>query len=372
MGFVDLRAAAAMLADADKHQSLAILGEAPLVAETPEHLLDDDTTPIDRFFVRNNGTMPATPSNRDDWVLRVDGAVQRELELSLRDLEVLATPVRRWLVLECAGNGRAGFSPPVPGNQWANGGVGCAEWTGIPLAAVLERVGLRPEARYTAHVGADRHLDDDGPALSRGIRIEKALDPSTLLAWGMNVEPLPPIHGGPLRLVVPGWAGSASQKWLTRITILDREHDGRGMSTYRVPTGPLAPGEEADPATFRVLEALPVRSIITSPADGTRLPAGSRTLDVRGAAWAGELSVRAVDLSLDHGATWQRTTLGEQRNPYDWQRWTATVALPSDGYFEICARATDSNGTMQPYAVGSWNPGGYGGNAMHRIAVTVG
>ena len=137
-------------------------------------------------------------------------------------------------------------------------------------------------------------------------------------------------------------------------------------------TKPIPPGGKADPANFRDLESMPVRSIISNPSNGTKLPAGTRQVALRGAAWAGDHTVRAVHLSLDFGSTWQSTTLGKPKNAYDWQRWTATLKLPNDGYYEIWARGTDSNGTMQPHLAGFWNPQGYGGNAMHRIAILVG
>jgi hypothetical protein len=134
----------------------------------------------------------------------------------------------------------------------------------------------------------------------------------------------------------------------------------------------MVPGGKADPKNFRILESMPVRSIITNPANGTKLPAGTRAIDLRGASWAGDRVVRSVDVSTDFGATWRRTRLQQARNRYDWQRWTASVRLPSDGYYEVWARATDSRGNMQPHLAGFWNPQGYGGNAMHRIAVLVG
>jgi hypothetical protein len=142
--------------------------------------------------------------------------------------------------------------------------------------------------------------------------------------------------------------------------------------SYRVAIKPMVPGDKADPKNFRILESMPVRSIITSPANGAKLAAGTKELKLRGASWAGDLTVKHVDVSTDFGATWQRTKLGKPKNKYDWQRWTADVKLPSDGYFEIWTRATDSGGTMQPHQAGFWNPQGYGGNAMHRIAVLVG
>lgn len=355
--------ARAQLRDAGKLDDLVVLGEQPLVAETLPSLLDDDTTPIEAFYVRNNGALPP-PADWGAWHLRIDGEVERPLDLTLEELRSLGE-VTRFLVLECAGNGRSAFSPQANGNQWTHGGVGCAAWTGVPLARVLERAGLRPTARHTAHFGSDE-------ALSRGIPIEKALDPSTLLVWGMNGEALPRVHGGPLRLIVPGWAGSASQKWLTRITLRDREHDGPGMTglSYKIPTRPISPDEPVDPATFRTLEALPVRAVITHPVDGAILPAGSRSLALRGRAWAGAHLVRLVEVSIDGGATWHPAELEAPRNDYDWQRWSVSVPV-GDSSYEVLARGTDASGATQPFEP-AWNPQGYAGNAMHRVAVRVG
>jgi DMSO/TMAO reductase YedYZ molybdopterin-dependent catalytic subunit len=359
-----------------KNEGLVVLGDRPLVAETPESLLDDDTTPIEKFYIRNNGQIPEETKEPDKWKITIDGEVNNTLALTLGELKQKYKAVTQRMVLECGGNGRSAFSPPARGNQWTNGGAGCAEWTGVRLADVLKTAGLKPTAKYTAHYSADLHLsgNPNTPSLSRGVRIEKAMDANTLIVWAMNGQPLPNIHGGPVRLIVPGWAGSASQKWLTRITIRDKEHDGPGMTefSYRVAIKPMVPGDKGDPKNFRILESMPVRSIITNPANGTKLAAGTKELKLRGASWAGDLAVKQVDISIDFGATWQRAKLEKPKNKYDWQRWTASMKLPSDGYFEIWARATDSNGTMQPHQAGFWNPQGYGGNAMHRIAVLVG
>ena len=153
----------------------------------------------------------------------------------------------------------------------------------------------------------------------------------------------------------------------------DKVHDDQGMggTSYRVAVKPMVPGDKPDEKNFRDLESMPVRSIITSPANGAKLAAGAREVKLRGAAWAGDNTVRRVDVSIDFGATWRPATLARPKNPYDWQRWTATVRLPSEGYYEIWARATDSRGIMQPHIAGSWNPQGYGGNPMHRIAIMV-
>jgi DMSO/TMAO reductase YedYZ molybdopterin-dependent catalytic subunit len=355
---------------------LVVLGDRPLVAETPAELLDDDTTPISKFYIRNNGQTPEPVKDADGWKIAVDGEVNKPLTITLGEIKSKFKAQTKRMVLECGGNGRGAFQPPARGNQWSNGGAGCAEWTGVKLSDVLKAAGVKPSAKYTAHLGSDLHLSGDAskPTLSRGARLEKAMDPNTMIVWAMNGEALPNIHGGPVRLVFPGWPGSLSHKWLTKITLRDKEHDGAGMTefSYRVPIKPMIPGDKGDPKNMQILESMPVRALVTSPANGAKVAAGTKELKLRGAAWAGDLEVKAVDISLDFGASWQRVKLGKPKNKYDWQRWTATVKLPSDGYYEIWVRGTDENGRMQPHVAGLWNPQGYGGNAMQRIAILVG
>jgi sulfite oxidase len=351
-----------------------VLGEKPLVAETPEGQLDDDTTPTDKLFVRNNGQIPEEAKDADKWKFTVDGEVNNKLELSLGELKSKFKPVTRRMVLECGGNGRSFFTPQARGNQWTNGGAGCPEWTGARLVDVLKAAGVKSSAVFSGHYGADPHLSGTGVALSRGVPIKKLMDDNNLVVWAINGQPLPNIHGGPVRLIIPGWPGSVSAKWLNRIWIRDKYHDGPGMgaTSYRVAIKPMVPGDKPDEKNFRDLESMPVRSIITSPANGAKLAAGTKEVKLRGAAWAGDLTVKAVDVSADYGATWTRASLSSPKNKYDWQRWTATVKLPGDGYFEIWTRGTDSKGVMQPHVAGNWNPQGYGGNPMHRVAVLVG
>ena len=169
-----------------------MLGERPLVAETPESLLDDDTTPTEKFYIRNNGQIPEEAKNPDAWKIAIDGEVNKPLEITLGELKKNYKAVTQRMVLECGGNGRAAFSPPARGNQWTNGGAGCAEWTGVRLADVLKTAGLKSSAKYTAHYSADLHLSGNAntPTISRGVRIEKAMDPNTLIVWAMNGQPL--------------------------------------------------------------------------------------------------------------------------------------------------------------------------------------
>ena len=154
----------------------------------------------------------------------------------------------------------------------------------------------------------------------------------------------------------------------------DKVHDGAGMggTSYRVTIKPMIPGGKTDESNFRDLESMPVRSIITSPANGTKLANNVRELNLRGAAWGGDIAVRRVDVSVDYGASWRPAQLQRAKNRYDWRRWTATVRVPSEGYYEIWTRATDQRGAMQPHVAGNWNPQGYGANPMHRIAVLIG
>lgn len=355
---------------------LTVIGERPLVAETLESLLDDDTTPTARFFVRNNGLLPERTRQPERWTVTIDGEVEQPLALTLAELKKNFAPVTSRLLLECGGNGRSFFSPRAKGVQWTHGGAGCPEWTGVRVADVLAAARLKPSALFSGHYGVDPTVSGSTrkPAMSRGVPIAKLLDDSNLIAWAINGEPLPLLHGFPLRLVIPGWPASVSAKWLTRIWIRDRYHDGPGMGgeSYRVPVKPMRPGDPVDLENLVDLESMPVRSIISRPADEARFAAGTRVVDLRGAAWAGDHTVARVDLSIDGGATWQAADLAPLRNSHDWQRWTASLTFPSDGYFEILARATDSRGVMQPYKVANWNPHGYGGNPMHRIGIRIG
>jgi len=353
---------------------LVILGDRPINAETPAHLLDDDVTPNSRHFVRDNGVMPDMAQRMDatGWTLTVDGEVDNPLTLTLDDLKSRFKPVKLKLQLECGGNGRAGFNPPAHGNQWTVGAIGNAEWTGVRYADLLKAAGLRKSAVYTGHYGMDGHLsgDPNKVPISRGVPIAKALEPHSIIAYEMNGEPIPKYNGFPVRIVSPGWPASTSQKWLKRIWVRDVEHDGPKMEgdSYRVPRYPVKPGAEVPIKDFVIIESMPVKSIITSPEGGSQV--AGRSLVVRGHAWAGDRSVAAMHVSTDFGATWIKAGLQRAPNKYSWQTWTAKLEFPTEGYYEVWARATDDQGVTQPFAV-AWNPKGYLNNSMHRIALTV-
>ncbi|WP_343081029.1 sulfite oxidase [Ostreiculturibacter nitratireducens] len=350
---------------------LTLLNDRPVNAETPPELLDDAITPTNRHFVRNNGLVPDDTS-ADNWTLTVDGLVDNPMEMSIADLQNQFEVVTMALTIECGGNGRAFFDPPASGNQWTYGAVACSEWTGVRLKDVLEAAGVKDGVVYTAHYGADAHLSGDASKLpiSRGVPIEKALTDNILIAFRMNGEDLHPMNGAPLRLVVPGWPGSCSQKWLRRIELRDVVHDGPKMTgtSYRVPAYPVAPGTDVPEEDFQIIERMPVKSLITFPANGAEIGMAS---EVRGHAWSGDRSIDRLDISIDFGATWQSAELDAPANSGAWQNWRSNVTFPQAGYYEVWARATDSAGEMQPFAI-DWNPKGYLNNTMHRVGLKVG
>ena len=361
--------------DSDEYgkDGLTLLNDRPLNMETPPHLLDDKVTPASRLFVRNNGLPPSIEDSApEDWRLTIDGLVDTPLELSIADLKSRFETVTLQLQLECGGNGRKFYKPGASGNQWTFGAVGCPEWTGVRLRDVLGAAGVQDTAIYTAHFGADTHLSGDPSKrpISRGVPIDKAMEEHNLIAWAMNGEPIPALNGAPLRLVVPGWPGSCSQKWLTQITLRDQVHDGAKMTgkAYRVPAYPVAPGTSVPDEDMRIIQSMPVKSLITHPKTGIKTAPGT-AFEVRGHAWAGDLDVSAVDVSIDFGATWSPARLSRPANRYAWQHWRADMTLPEAGYYEVWARATDSEGRQQPPVTPGWNPKGYLNNMQHRIAV---
>ncbi len=347
---------------------LTLLNDRPVNAETPAELLDDAVTPTSRHFIRNNG-IPPENVDPESWTLTIDGFVDNKLELSIADLREQFEVVTLQLTLECGGNGRSAFDPPASGNQWTYGAVACSEWTGVRLKDVLEKAGVQSNVVYTAHYGADGHLsgNPDKLPISRGLPIDKAMTDNILIAFEMNGEALHPMNGAPLRLVVPGWPASTAQKWLTRIELRDQVHDGPKMTgtSYRVPAYPVAPGQDVPEEDFVIIERMPVKSLVTFPANGADI--GMET-EVRGHAWSGDRSISRLDISIDFGTTWQEVELDDPVNDGAWQNWRGKVTFPQAGYYEVWARATDSDGDMQPFAI-AWNPKGYLNNTMHRVGV---
>lgn len=363
----------AALADEDVlvgKDGLTLLNDRPVNAETPPELLDDAITPTSRHFIRNNG-IPPSDVDPTNWTLTIDGFVDNPMEMTIAEMKERFEVVTMALTLECGGNGRSFFDPPAKGNQWTYGAVACSEWTGVRLKDVLDAAGVQDNVVYTAHYGADEHLsgDPDKLPISRGVPIAKAMTDNVLIAFEMNGAALHPMNGAPLRLVVPGWPASTAHKWLKRIELRDIVHDGPKMTgkAYRVPNRKVASGEKVEDEDFVIIERMPVKSLVTFPANGADV--GMET-EVRGHAWSGDREIANIDVSFDFGATWQKAELDAPVNSGAWQNWRTNVKFPAAGYYEVWARATDTKGEMQPFAI-DWNPKGYLNNTMHRVGLRV-
>ena len=356
-----------------KDEGMVVLNDKPWNIEAQAHLLDDAVTPASKMFIRNNGIIPEIDVN--NWTLTINGeSASQQKTYTLEELKRQFPSYTYQLTLECGGNGRSEFNPPAKGNQWTIGAVACANWTGVRLKDLLNDVGVKDDAVYVGYFGIDKHLNGDPNKrpISRGIPIAKAMMDETLVAYAMNGEDIPIAHGAPLRLVAGGWPASASGKWINRLSIRDKVHDGpkMGGQSYRVPCETVAPGSKVSDENMCIIESMPVKSLITYPKTGASFKQ-SRTLEVRGHAWAGELEVTKMSFSIDFGATWQSCDLDRPKNRLAWQRWSAKIQFPESGYYEIWAKATDANGVSQPMVLPGWNPKGYLNNACHRIAVKV-
>ncbi|MBT8320991.1 MAG: sulfite oxidase [Eudoraea sp.] len=357
-----------------KDEGMEVLNDRPWNIEAKAHLLDDPITPNKFMFIRNNGLIPEN-IDASQWTLTIDGeAVSKSKTYTLQELQSKFPSYTYQLTLECGGNGRSEFDPPAKGNQWTVGAVSCATWTGVRLRDVLEDVGIKNNAVYIGYHAADVHLsrDPSKEPISRGAPMAKALQDETLLAFKMNGKDIPIAHGYPLRLVAGGWPASVSGKWVNRISVRDKVHDGTKMTgtAYRVPCNPVAPGEKVKDEDMCIIESMPVKSLITYPKTGAMIKEGKK-LSVRGHAWAGELEVTKMEYSIDFGSTWKECSFEKPANRLAWQHFSAEVSFPKKGYYEVWARATDAQGIRQPMLLPGWNPKGYLNNACHRIAVKV-
>ena len=357
-----------------KHEEMIVHNDRPWNIESPVHLLDDAITPTDKMFVRNNGLIP-TDLDEDSWTLTIEGeSVPNPKTYSLNELKTKFTHYTYSLVLECGGNGRGEINPPATGNQWGYGAVNCGSWTGVRLKDVLEDVGIKDDAVYVGYYGTDKHLSGDPKkvVISRGVPMEKAMEDETLIAFQLNGEDIPIVHGYPLRLVVGGWPASASGKWLHRLVVRNQVHDGPKMESpsYRVPKYPVEPGTKVPDEDMMIIESMPVKSIITYPKSGAIVKPGQE-FTVRGHAWAVDLEVSMVEVSTDYGQTWTEVQVEDPTNRLAWQNFTTKISFEEKGYYEIWVKATDENGISQPMVVPGWNPRGYLNNATHRIALKV-
>jgi sulfite oxidase len=355
-----------------KRADLIVHQQEPFNAEPPRAALADATlTPLDAFYVRSHGAVPQP--DEAGWKLRVDGLVERELELGIEELRDGRFSERVLVAtLQCAGNRRAGLIEvrEIPGEApWGSAATGTASWRGVALCDLLVAAGVGPRASHVAFVGADP-CEEAVPPQPYGVSIplRKALSSEVLLAWEMNGEPLAPEHGAPLRAVVPGYVGARSAKWLRRVEVRAHPWDGYFQATaYRLVPADGQPG----PGVGMALGELPLSADVLAPDDGDRVAAGK--LEVLGYALAGgSRYVARVDVSIDGGRSFAEAELLEDLGRWAWRLWRAEVEL-APGSHEIVARAWDSAGATQPEDPATvWNPKGYVNSSWARVRVEAG
>ena len=318
-----------------------IISSSPENRETPLGHVQSWVTPNRWFFVRSHFETPKI--DLDEWKLTIAGSVQRNFELTWNQFSSL--PRRTvFSTLECAGNGRSFLRPLVEGVQWTAGAVGHAEWSGVPLRSVLDQAGIKPETVEIVCEGADEGLEKGNSRpirFSRSLPVKKAMQQDTLLATHMNGELLEPSHGYPVRLIVPGWYGVASVKWLNRIEAVAEPFRGFFQSvkyTIGRSTGHGIQTESVGP--------MPVKSEIIRPDDGDVCGAGANR--VFGLAWAGEHAVAAVEVSSDYGRSWHRAELLGPQVAYSWTLWEYLWQVETPGDYTLLARAVSDSGEVQP------------------------
>ena len=335
----------------------------PLNCETSlAALVGGVVMPNARFYMRNNFRMPNLDA--EAFRLTISGLVERSQSFTVRDLQNMRSKTQV-VTLECAGNGRALFDRPTEGEKWGLGAVSTAEWTGVPLVEILDRAGVRQDAKEVLFRGVDGGAVDGLPEpirFERSLRIDEARDSDVLLAYAMNGEPLPVEHGYPLRLIVPRWYAVASVKWLSEIELIDRTFTGHYQGDkYRYEwerDGRIV----SEPVTLQR-----VRALITEPSPHTEVRAGE--LAIRGVAWSGAAPIARVEVSVN-GGDWQEARLVSERNRSSWQWWELLTRVEKSSDLVLRARATDLAGRTQPEHA-EWNRLGYGNNAIQEVPIHV-
>ena len=335
----------------------------PLNCETSiPSLIGGVVMPNAHFYVRNHFQIPRLDPST--WRLNVGGLVERPLSLSLPDLKKMRSQTLV-ATLECAGNGRSLFRPPIEGEKWDLGAVSTAEWTGVPLGEVLDRAGIGTEAREVLFRGVDRGTVPGRTApvhFERSLTVDDAYNSGTLLAYAMNGEPLPIQHGYPLRVIVPGWYAVASVKWLNEIELIDKPFTGYYQNDVYMYEWNREGRTIREPVTL-----LRVRSLITEPSANNEIEGGE--LAIRGVAWSGAAPIASVEVSIANGP-WQQARMIGAPSQHSWQWWELITRIASPGAITIRARATDLSGSTQPDNA-EWNRLGYGNNVIQQVPVHV-
>lgn len=348
---------------------LILLTDRPPQLETPLKYFQHDITPNDAMFVRwHLSGIPAT-IDLETYRLTIGGHVDHELSLSMADLKQFEQ-VSIVAVNQCSGNSRSLFEPRVPGGQWANGAMGNARWTGVRLADVLNKAGIKAGAVEVSFRGLDRPALPATPAFAKSLKIDKARDRDVIIAYAMNGQPLPMLNGFPLRLVVPGWFATYWIKALDRIDVLNEPFHSFWMDkAYRVPINEHMEESPTDLAKDTTpITAMPVRSLIVRPEPAERVVAGAE-YTVNGIAFDGGSGIKHVDVSFDEGKSWRPAALGPDLGKYSFRRWSIAWT-PTPGTYSLQARATSNAGQTQPVKP-NWNRSGYARNVIETLKVSV-
>lgn len=336
----------------------------PLLEAPMEAFAKGTITPNDRMFVRWNWPFP-TEIKAAEHRVAVGGAVKQAVSLSLDEIAAAGEHVSIVAVNQCAGNGRGLSEPRVTGTQWGNGAMGCAKWTGVRLRDVLAKAGVMSGAKRVRFAGLDVPLTEGAPQFIKSLPLDMAVRDDVLVAWAMNDEPLPILHGFPLRIVVPGWFSTYWVKMLSTIEVLTGEDESHYMAeTYRWPKVPVTPESKDFPTA--PITAMPPRSFITSHADGDTVALG-KPLTLEGIAMGGDAALERIDLV---GKGWAiPCDLGpDEHGPYAFRRWQVTLPQVSGDLESIGVRARNVNGAVQPDTL-VWNPSGYARNVIERITL---
>ncbi|MBA4008668.1 MAG: oxidase [Erythrobacter sp.] len=337
----------------------------PPLLETPMEVFREGIiTPNDRMFVRWNWPMP-TEVKAAEHRVAVGGAVKNAVSLTLDEVAAAGETVEVVAINQCAGNGRGLSEPRVTGTQWGNGAMGCAKWTGVRLKDVLAKAGLGAGAKRVRFTGLDVPLTDGAPQFIKSLPMDMAMRDDVLVAWAMNDEPLPILHGFPLRIVVPGWFSTYWVKMLSTVEVLTGEDDSYYVAdSYRIPAQPITPDAKDFPTV--PITAMPPRAFITSHTTGDTVALG-KPLTLEGIAMGGDAALERVDLV---GKGWEiPCDLGpDEGGPYAFRRWSVKLPQVAGDFADIGVRAKNVNGAVQPETL-AWNPSGYARNVIERITL---
>ncbi|MFK5997891.1 MAG: sulfite oxidase [Rhodobacterales bacterium] len=357
------------------------------VMETPIALLrEHNITPKELMFIRNHfppegkqAWMATTKAPAiENWDIRIGGLAVRPRTITLKDLKAMEQ-VKRASVMQCAGNGRSYYAAKekAPGGQWKHGGLAHVEWEGVPLKAVLDAANVGPssEARWLTANGADESPAPKGADLIKSYHLEDAALDNAILAIKMNGEPIPAVHGGPVRLIVPGYYGNMNVKFLDNLSFESLQSPTPFQSkAYRYPNTPVEPGKftvkDYNQGNSRPTYGFKIMSVIFAPLAEDTVKAGP--VEIRGVAWNdGTAPITSVKVSKDGGKTWKKATLKLSDSPWSWHHWSLKTSLEA-GDHELRVIATDNIGRTQPLnGTARWNPKGYEWNGADLVKVTV-